>query len=637
MAQTGFTPIQLYSTSTAAAAPSASNLTNSTLGSELAINITDGKLFYKDNANAVQVIGWKTVPTTAGGTGLTSYAAGDLSYYASGTTLTKLTIGTAGQILTSTGSAPQWSTLSGVAVTTFSAGTTGFTPNSATSGAITLAGTLATTNGGTGLTAFTANGVFYASSTSAVAQSASLTFSGTTLTAGNYSTGGNLTFTGTGNRITGDFSNATQANRVAFQTSTANSSTVLTVIPNGTGAVGQINLFNSSDPANASALSLLSLAAETSVRSNVTGTGTALPLTLYAGGSERFRIDTSGNVGIGTNASPQRLTVWTGGTLPSAIANVQLLVGDTTGFANTGLALVTNAGNASSLTFGSTASPTLGRIEYDNTSNYMRFLTNSTEGMRLFSSGGVSIGNTTDPGATNLSVTGLTSAARFVPTGSTVPTNGMYLPGTNTIGFAVNSSIVGYHDTAWAVWGGTNANGAYPSINSVVGIAMSWNFTGGGRENTFMNNDNSGGGFRWLQRTGTSTNTYLGQTTNAGAWSQGNNSATWTVVSDFRIKQDIRPISTALTKILALKPCHFEYIDKIGKTKTGFIAQDFEQVFPGHIVEEAFVPEQYRDLIPEGEKLKGIDADLMPYIVAAIQEQQQTIMALEARIQTLEK
>jgi hypothetical protein len=166
MAQTGFTPIQLYSTSTAAAAPVAGNLTNSTLGSELAINITDGKLFYKDNANAVQVIGWKTVPTTAGGTGLTTYTAGDLSYYASGTTFTKLAIGTIGQIITSTGSAPQWTTLSGVAVTTFSAGTTGFTPNSATSGAITLAGTLITSNGGTGLSSYTAGDLsYYASGT----------------------------------------------------------------------------------------------------------------------------------------------------------------------------------------------------------------------------------------------------------------------------------------------------------------------------------------------------------------------------------------------------------------------------------------------------------------------------------------
>jgi hypothetical protein len=110
MAQSGYTPILIYSSSTASNAPLAANLTNSSLGSELAINITDGKLFYKDNANAVQVIGWKTVPTTAGGTGLTSYTAGDLLYYATGTTLSKLAIGTAYYMLgvNSGATAPSW-------------------------------------------------------------------------------------------------------------------------------------------------------------------------------------------------------------------------------------------------------------------------------------------------------------------------------------------------------------------------------------------------------------------------------------------------------------------------------------------------------------------------------------------------
>jgi hypothetical protein len=76
----------------------------------LAINITDGKLFYKDNAAAVQVIGWKTTPTSAGGTGLTSYTAGDLTYYASGTAFTKLGIGTAYQALqvNAGATAPSW-------------------------------------------------------------------------------------------------------------------------------------------------------------------------------------------------------------------------------------------------------------------------------------------------------------------------------------------------------------------------------------------------------------------------------------------------------------------------------------------------------------------------------------------------
>jgi hypothetical protein len=93
MAQTGYTPLFIYSSTTAAATPTTGNLTNGTLGSELAINITDGKLFYKDNANAIQVIGWKLIPVTAGGTGQTSYTDGQLLIgNTTGNTLTKATL-----------------------------------------------------------------------------------------------------------------------------------------------------------------------------------------------------------------------------------------------------------------------------------------------------------------------------------------------------------------------------------------------------------------------------------------------------------------------------------------------------------------------------------------------------------------
>jgi len=196
MAQTGFTPILIYSSSTAAAAPSAGNLTNSTLGSELAINITDGKLFYKDNANAVQVIGWKTVPTTAGGTGLTSYTAGDLVYYASGTAFTKLAIGASGRWLGSSGSAPQWNAPAALTKTddTNVTLTLGGSASTALLNAASLTlgwtGQLATTRGGTGLSSFTANGIVYASSTSALATGSAITFDGT-----NFSTTGSATAT----------------------------------------------------------------------------------------------------------------------------------------------------------------------------------------------------------------------------------------------------------------------------------------------------------------------------------------------------------------------------------------------------------------------------------------------------------
>jgi hypothetical protein len=60
---------------------------------------------------------------------------------------------TAGQVLTATsGTAATWQTPASGGVTSFSAGTTGFTPSTGTTGAVTLAGTLAIANGGTGAT-----------------------------------------------------------------------------------------------------------------------------------------------------------------------------------------------------------------------------------------------------------------------------------------------------------------------------------------------------------------------------------------------------------------------------------------------------------------------------------------------------
>tara|TARA_R110002126_G_scaffold141713_1_gene286844 strand:- start:549 stop:1127 length:579 start_codon:yes stop_codon:yes gene_type:complete len=70
-----------------------------------------------DASNNVSALGtissgvWNAtaITTTYGGTGLTSYTAGDLPYYTSGTALSKLGIGANGFILTSNGTAPAWS------------------------------------------------------------------------------------------------------------------------------------------------------------------------------------------------------------------------------------------------------------------------------------------------------------------------------------------------------------------------------------------------------------------------------------------------------------------------------------------------------------------------------------------------
>jgi len=134
MAATGYTPIQLYRTATSGAAPVSANLANG----ELAINYNtaDMALYAKNSGGVVKLL----MNNPAG----LKYPTAD---------------GTAGQIVKTDGAGNlSFVSLSGVAVSTISFGSTGLTPATATSGAVTVAGTLAVANGGTGVTTSTGSG-----------------------------------------------------------------------------------------------------------------------------------------------------------------------------------------------------------------------------------------------------------------------------------------------------------------------------------------------------------------------------------------------------------------------------------------------------------------------------------------------
>jgi len=89
-----------------------------------------------------------------GGTGATTFTANGIVYGNSTSALQVTVAGTTGQILIgNTSAAPSWSSSlpSGFAVTSFSGGSTGLTPSSATTGAVSLGGLLGSTYGGTGV------------------------------------------------------------------------------------------------------------------------------------------------------------------------------------------------------------------------------------------------------------------------------------------------------------------------------------------------------------------------------------------------------------------------------------------------------------------------------------------------------
>ena len=386
MAQSGFTPLLIYSSSTATNVPSASNLLNNTIGAELAINITDGKLYYKDNAGVVQILasrlststtisfgttgltpntatsGAITVAgiliTSSGGTGLSSYTAGDLPYYATGTALSKLGIGTSGQILTSSGTFPQWSTLSGVAVTSFQTSLSGLTPTTATNGAVTLAGTLGVASGGTGLTTLTAGYIPYGNGTSAFSSSSNLNFNGTNLGLGvtpsawsgvkaiDFNTGGGLAGDAANYYLTSNaYYNGTnwiyKGTNYATQFNTSNGNFIWNNAPSGTA-------------------------------------GTAITYT------QAMTLDATGNLGIGTTSFSNKLTVVTSGTSLAAFQGAQysqIRHSDGT------RVLYTQVYSNEARLFTETSTPLL-------------FGTNNLESMRLDSSGNLLIGASVN-GSTN--------------------------------------------------------------------------------------------------------------------------------------------------------------------------------------------------------------------------------------------
>ena len=142
-----------------------------------AITVT-GLTGYMYANGSSQVTASTTIPTSAlsgqvsianGGTNGTAAPTAGAVAYGTGTAYAFTAAGTSNQVLISNGaSAPSWSSLSSLGVTSFSGGTTGLTPNTATTGAITLAGTLAVGNGGTGLTSVTAGSLLYGNGTSAL-------------------------------------------------------------------------------------------------------------------------------------------------------------------------------------------------------------------------------------------------------------------------------------------------------------------------------------------------------------------------------------------------------------------------------------------------------------------------------------
>jgi len=363
------------------------------------------------------------------------------------------------------------------------------------------------------------------------------------------------------------------------------------------------------------------------------GSVSGAAITAVTNGTERMRIDSSGNVGIGDS--------------------------------NPGAKLDVNSGTTNTLAhFHSTDDNAFIEIKDDDTTGYIGVQNDylyiggapSTSTQNLVindGTGNVGIGttspNTTLHTATGTNSSGLIDVARFVNLGQNVDDGAriQLTAGTSTsgagigcLGYALNSAHLVFHaggntermriDQAGALCIGTTGSGSATSINCLstpsnanVGVAR-FGATGEAAATTAMCvvksvNDNS------------TTNVFVrfGINGYAGGSGQinanGSSQAAFGTFSDRRLKENITDLPSQLDKIKAMRAVEFDYIESEGGGhQLGFIAQEIEEIYPDMVGERE-----------DGMKTLSGLGKWEARLVKAIQEQQEQIEALQSEINLL--
>ena len=355
------------------------------------------------------------------------------------------------------------------------------------------------------------------------------------------------------------------------------------------------------------------------------------------GGVEAMRINSDGNVGIGSTSPVTAIEIIK--TTPTITLSPSAYSG---AYRTT---LGTRSGAEAFLIFGNNNQNEI-RAGRTAVGGYLDFYTNNTVGqesasdgvlvMRMTSSGNVGIG-TSSP-ATKLQVSGgSTTEIRFVSSGNLNSGGASFLRfgGSNNAA----SGYVGYGGTAstYDIWNGLNGAITFGTNdvermritsdgNLLVGTTdtgfntrqlirfeasgtstrglVVWN--GGGAGAQFIGFSNSGGGI-------------IGSIT-----SSGTTAVAYNTTSDHRLKENVAPMTAALEKVAALKPVTYTWKTD-GSDGQGFIAHELQAVVPDCVTGT-------KDAVDaEGNpQYQGVDTSfLVATLVAAIQE-------LTARLEVLE-